>query len=162
MKSLVLIRHAESEWAISGGDINRKLTKKGCRDAKQIATSLSLQKIFPQRIYSSVATRALETAAIFMEVFNIGKENLTIEKSLYEPSVESFYKVAGLIPEEVHIAFIFSHNNGISEFINNLDCHSPIQMPACGVFAVEVDTNNWNFFRTAKKRFCFLTSPACL
>lgn len=160
MKSLVLIRHAEAQWGnFSQEDLNRKLTARGGRDAKQIATRLQQQKVFPEKIYSSTATRALETAAIFMNLFNTEKDNLTVEKSLYEPSVESFFDVTMHIPDAVGTAFIFSHNNGISEFINHLECHSPVQMPACGVFAIAVDAEHWNIFRAAAKRFLFFMTP---
>lgn len=160
MKRLVLIRHAATEFGgISGADINRRLTAEGRDDAKKMATHLLLQHILPEEIYSSSAVRAMETAGIFSEVLSVGNDKITTVSSLYEPGVAAFYTTVSSISDKTSTAFIFSHNPGVSDFINEMQCHPPVQMPPCGVFAIQMNVESWEQFASAQKQFWFYLQP---
>lgn len=160
MKTVVLIRHADSSWAVPfGKDMERELTTKGVEDATAMAAFLFEQGMSPDRIYSSPATRALQTARIFSEGVNPKEPQIHIESSLYEPSVRSFYNVIESVPDDIRSVFIFSHNPGISEFIVDLDLLPFLEMPPCGVFAFELVTAKWDELRTASRRFLFFRYP---
>lgn len=160
MKTIVLVRHADSSWSIPfGKDIERELTTQGVDDASRMAALLYDQGLIPDRIYSSPATRALRTARIFAEGANLKEHQIHIENILYEPSVGSFYKVIESVPEDIRCIFVVSHNPGITEFIQDLDIAPFSGMPACGVFAFELMAEKWDDLSVADKRFLFFKHP---
>lgn len=65
MTRLILTRHGETEWNLSGlvqGNLDSPLTAKGINQAHQLAARLSKEKI--SAVFSSPAGRALTTAQI--------------------------------------------------------------------------------------------------
>lgn len=160
MKRLILVRHAESGWARPfEKDFDRTLTDAGIMDAKQMAERLRLQNIFPEQIYSSPAKRAVGTANIFKSILIPEGDILIVDDALYGPSVKTFYDVIDRIPADVDSAMIFSHNRGITDFVNDLGCKPVIHMSPAAVFGVEADIMKWEDFRSAEKVFLFHRQP---
>ena len=63
-------------------------------------------------------------------------------------------------PDDLNTVAIFSHNPGITHFINSLNTTWQIDnMPTCAVFATEADIAHWSGFSKAKKEFLFFDSP---
>lgn len=156
MKRLMLVRHAETEWsAPTGKDFDRQLTPKGLRDARAMATMLRSAHFIPDRIFTSSAVRAIQTAHIFRDT--LGLDNALVQSSdmLYEPSVNSFYNTVETIPNGVQTAFIFSHNPGISAFCNELDIGPMVNLAPCDVFALELNTERWDEISHTEKKFLF-------
>jgi phosphohistidine phosphatase len=54
---------------------------------------------------------------------------------------------------------VFSHNPGITEFVNELTKTQIDVMPTCGIFAMNVHTKSWADFKSAKKDFLFFDYP---
>jgi phosphohistidine phosphatase len=54
---------------------------------------------------------------------------------------------------------LFSHNNGITDFINTLTTTKIDDMPTCGIFAIKINIEHWQDFRKAEKDFWFFDSP---
>jgi len=54
---------------------------------------------------------------------------------------------------------IFSHNPGITEFINELTDKKIMDMPTCGIFAIRIHSKSWKDFATATKDFWFFDFP---
>lgn len=161
MKQLVLVRHAESGWSGPfGKDIDRVLTSKGQTDAMQMAFRLKSENIIPERFITSNAKRAFETAKIFAETLEIPIGDISIEKSLYEPVVQSFYKIIEGIPERYERVALFSHNPGITGFLQDFNLIPHIQMPPCGVFAIRINSSHWKDFRISEKSFLLYAFPS--
>ena len=160
MKTLILVRHAQSGFSgPSERDIDRKLTTTGKRDVTEMAKSLLSKEIIPKAFISSPARRAIQTASIFMETMGLRKEKLQIEPDLYEPVVKSFYNIIKSMPESIDSVIIFSHNPAITLFINELDCQPVFDLPPCGMYAIEIDTKDWDEFQIADKSFLFYEYP---
>lgn len=160
MKTLVLIRHAKSSWDdISLADIERALNDRGKNDAKMMAERLHKKDLMPDIFVSSPAKRARKTAKYFLKEFDFDKDNVSIAAQLYEASVKDFYSVIEQIPDTWNTAFLFSHNPGITDFVNDLGCLPVDNMPTCGVFAVELETDRWNEIQMVAKSFLFFDFP---
>ena len=54
---------------------------------------------------------------------------------------------------------MFSHNPGITAFVNELTTTSVDNMPTCAIFALNINCNSWSDFRIAKKEFWFFDYP---
>ena len=92
---------------------------------------------------SSPAKRAKKTAEIFMKEYKEKEKNLILVSSLYEASVKDFYDVVENLDDKFDTVALFSHNPGITGFINLLECSPIHNMPTCAVFALKIKTKHW-------------------
>ena len=121
MKQLLIIRHAKSSWDFSVlDDFNRPLNERGHTDAPKMAKRLLNKKISIDAFVSSTAKRALATAEYFAEAYNIKKKDIIQVDELYHASLKMFYNVIATIDDKYDTVAIFSHNPGITDFVNEL------------------------------------------
>lgn len=160
MKTLLIIRHAKSGWDDpSLSDFNRTLTERGKSDAVMMAKRIKNNSIKIDAFVSSPAKRAKKTAKIFMKEYEKNEKDLLLIPSLYEPSVADFYDAVESLDDKNDTVAIFSHNPGITEFINSLECSPIYNMPTCAVFALKIKTKHWKEFTEAEKEFLFFDYP---
>ena len=162
MKTVLLIRHAKSDWSHAGlSDFERPLNTRGKNDAPRMAAYIHAKKVKIEHILSSPAVRALSTAQVFKKVFDVKNEHFTTIPELYHPAVEAFYTAIEALPETVgHIA-VFSHNPGITEMINSLQVARLDNMPTCAVFGFRLN-GEWKDLKTAPKEFLMFEVPKLL
>jgi phosphohistidine phosphatase len=160
MKQLLIVRHAKSSWALAGqDDFDRPLNDRGLRDAPVMAQRLIDKKITIGAYIASPAKRALTTANLFAETFGAAKGSLKTIQKLYHAAPAVFYEIISGIDDSVETAAVFSHNPGITAFVNELTNTRIDDMPTCAVFAVQIDIDHWKDFRDAKKTFLFFDYP---
>ncbi len=160
MKTLLIIRHAKSSWADPGQtDIERPLNDRGKKDAPEMAERLKDQKIKVDLFVSSPAKRAHKTAKFFAEEFGAAKDDILIVKELYEAAATTFYKVVANFKDKHNTIALFSHNPGITAFVNTLTNVKIDNMPTCAVFAVSIPGDSWSAFKEAEKNFLFFDYP---
>ncbi len=108
---------------------------------------------------SSPALRAKTTATLFAKEYGVLSDEIIFIDALYHAPAEVFFEVIKKIPEEIKNVAIFSHNPGITYFLNQLINNSRIDdMPTCGIFAVSI-TGSWQNFSNEKKQFLFFDWP---
>ncbi len=160
MKSLLLIRHAKSDWGNLGlDDFDRPLNERGKRDAPVMAHRLLDKKIKIDAIIASPAKRAAKTAKIIAGEMKIKKNRIIYKPELYLAGPEVFYTVIENMDDEFESIAVFSHNEGITHFANMLTIARVDNIPTCGVFALKIKTANWKDFRIAEKEFWFFDYP---
>jgi phosphohistidine phosphatase len=160
MKQLLLIRHAKSSWEDSSlSDFERPLNERGKKDAPIMAKRLLNKKVKIDAFVSSPAKRAKQTAKHFTKEFDLKKKNIVFEPPLYETGEENFYEVIENFKNKWDSVAIVSHNPGISSFANSLTETRIDDMPTSSIFAIKIDEDKWNNFRTAKKEFWFFDFP---
>lgn len=160
MKTLVLVRHAKSSWDnIDQQDIDRPLNERGKKDAPEMAKRLKAKGVKADVFVSSPAKRARRTAILFAEEFDLKKDDIILMDELYMASPSSFERVVASLPDKYDTAVIFSHNPGITEYVNTLTNVHVDDMPTCGVFAVSGETDKWATFRAGDKKFLFFDYP---
>lgn len=154
MKTLFIVRHAKSSWEYEGvKDIDRPLKKRGINDAYLISSVLQKKIETPSVFVSSCANRALHTGMIFSYTFNYPLANLKISKSLYSFSDGYLIKTIKALDNGFDSAIIFSHDHGISDFVNKFGDKSIDHVPTCGVVAIEFKTNHWKNIKDGKTLF---------
>ncbi|MGN6532868.1 MAG: SixA phosphatase family protein [Ginsengibacter sp.] len=160
MKTLLLIRHAKSGWDDpSLADFDRTLTERGKSDAKMMAKRIKDQSIDIDSFVSSPAKRAKKTTKIFMKELKKDEEEMFLIPDLYEASVSDFYATVQNLKDTKKVVAVFAHNPGITDFVNSLECSPVYNMPTCAVFALKINTNNWETFAEAEKEFLFFDYP---
>lgn len=160
MKTLIIVRHAKSSWDnIGQDDIERPLNDRGKKDAPEMAKRLKDRNIKIDKFVSSPAKRAKRTAKYFAEAYDVDKKDIVLIDELYEASPANFYQVAAQLKDDWDIVAIFSHNPGITSFVNSLTNVQIDNMPTCGVFAVSIPGNQWANFKSEEKSFLFFDYP---
>ncbi len=160
MKKLLIIRHAKSSWDPSVlNDFDRPLNNRGETNAPIMAKRLSKRKVKIDAFVSSPAKRALSTAQYFAEAYGKKLKHIVQIPSLYHAGVPIFKNVIEQLHDNDSCVAIFSHNPGITDFVNELTSVKIDNMPTCGVFAVDVDIDHWKDFESAKKVFWFFDYP---
>ena len=144
MKTLYIVRHAKSSWNYQGvKDIDRPLKERGINDSYLISNVLNKKVACPDVFVSSCADRALHTAMIFSYAFNYPLANLKISKSLYSFSDGYLIKTVKALDDGFDSAIIFSHDHGISSFVNQFGDKDIHHVPTCGVVGIKFNTNHW-------------------
>jgi phosphohistidine phosphatase len=160
LKQLFIIRHAKSDQSFFGNDFERPLNERGKNDAPVMAKRLLDKKIKPDVLVSSPAVRAKRTAELFAENLQMPAAEIVFISALYHAAADVFYNVISKLPDELNTVAIFSHNPGITHFVNSLNTSVQIDdMPTCAIFAVSADITNWSGFTKAKKEFLFFDYP---
>ena len=154
MKKLYIVRHAKSSWKHEGiDDIDRPLKKRGINDSYLVSSALKKTIEKPDVFITSSANRALSTAVIFSNSFGYPLSNLQIKKSLYSFSDGYLVKTIKALDDAFDSAIIFSHDHGISDFVNKYGNEFIRHVPTCGVVGIQFENNHW---KSIKKGITFL------
>ncbi|MFT7248596.1 MAG: phosphohistidine phosphatase [Arcticibacterium sp.] len=122
-KRLFIIRHAQAEDAGLGTvlkDFNRDLTSKGLVQSARLGTFISEGKIEISRLISSPANRAFQTAKVFGEQLGKTKDNIMLEKHLYNCGPKAYLGCLNSLSEDFNAVAIFGHNPDITFFAEYL------------------------------------------
>ena len=160
-KTLLLIRHAKSSWDISSlNDFERPLNERGKKDAPAMAKRLIHKKINVDAFVSSPAKRAKKTAELFCHEYGKKDDEIIFITKLYHASPDIFFEVVSELDNHLNTVAVFSHNMGITEFVNLLVKDVKIDnMPTCAVFAVKINIKKWGDFKNEKRDFLFFDYP---
>lgn len=160
MKKIFVIRHAKSDQRFFGSDFDRPLNDRGNKDAPVMARRLIDTRIRIDAFVSSPAKRAKTTAEIFVQEFGRPSNDIIFIDELYHAPVATFYKVISTLPDKYDSVALFSHNPGITTFVNSLDTGIKTDnMPTCGIYGVETVIENWADFESSGKDFILFDYP---
>lgn len=146
MKRLILIRHAKSSWDYPMlADFDRPLNPRGRRDAPIMAQRLQGLLSLPFRIIASPAMRALTTAQLFAETFEIAEAQIQIEPRIYDATPGTLLHLINTLDDRNDQVLMFGHNPGFTDFARLLvDGPLPfIELPTCGVVMLGFEEDRW-------------------
>ncbi|MDY0828600.1 histidine phosphatase family protein [Microbacterium sp. BG28] len=138
MVTLVLVRHAKSDWGTAGlSDHERPLNDRGQRDAPLMAAALAETGFRPARLLSSTALRARTTAESFATALDVPLETLP---ELYGASVHELWDAAVATGEAS--VLIVAHDPGLSELASEL-AGRDVMMTTCAVATFPIPGARW-------------------
>ncbi|HFS68104.1 MAG TPA: histidine phosphatase family protein [Flavobacteriia bacterium] len=153
MKTVYIVRHAKSSWKyLDVKDEDRPLKQRGINDAYLMATALAKNISKPDVFITSSANRALHTAVIFSNVFKYPLANLQINKSLYSFSDGYLIKTIKALDDSFGTAIIFSHDHGISTFVNTFGNTKIDHVSTTGVIGITFDIDHWKNLNSQKSK----------
>lgn len=112
---LVLLRHAEAEGKGTRSDQARRLTEEGRQQAVAIGTTLAARGIRPDRIVSSPATRALETAVLAAPGLGFPIDAIATDEAVYAGSAHQLLQVAAKAGKGRTCIVLVGHNPALRE-----------------------------------------------
>lgn len=110
---LFLLRHAEAEPDAGGGDIDRPLSARGIKSIESVGCNLRLRGERVQKIYSSTAVRAAQTARGICSYLEYGEKDIAWRPDLYlaSPGDLLAFLTSGSLKSES--LMLIGHNPGL-------------------------------------------------
>ena len=144
MKSIILVRHAKSSWAMPTlSDFERPLNKRGKRDASVMGKRLSVNKMVPDKIISSPATRAISTAKVLAKALDIPRDRIKEERIIYEASSMQLLGFMRAWKEKWETVLMVGHMPGIGDLAQLLLENSIGPIPTCSVLEIDLKVDSW-------------------
>lgn len=160
MKTILICRHAKSDWSnLHINDVDRVLNDRGLRDAPMMGKRLAERKSIPELIIASTAKRAAQTALLIAKEINYPLENIKWYDKLYHAPPSIISDVIFETDDTYNHIMIVCHNPGISDFLNQLAGGFMADMPTCAMASFHIDTEHWAQFPLAKKSLDFYDFP---
>ncbi|MEW1834154.1 histidine phosphatase family protein [Microbacterium sp. NPDC079995] len=139
MITLILVRHAKSDWGTGRDDHERPLNDRGRRDAPAMARRLAATDVRPARILSSTAVRARTTAQAFADALGISVET---DETLY--GAPGAKLLAAAASSGVSDVVVVAHDPGMTVLAERLSDGGIGAMPTCAVATFVWDTDDWD------------------
>lgn len=164
MKHLILSRHAKTEVIHNDiSDFDRNLTKRGVRDSALISNYLFEKGVETDLMISSPANRAIATAKLFANRFNISKDNILKIDQLYSGfSTQEFLEMLQNNANSYNRVWVFGHNPDIASWAFKLLNESYRPVPTGTAIGIEFDAENWSDIDAHSGKLTFYVFPKML
>jgi len=140
MTTLVLVRHAKSDWGEPGlDDHDRPLNDRGLRDAPVLAARLAATGLRLDALLSSTARRARTTASFFGAAFGLEPE---LDSDLYGAPAATLLRSA--VERGVPAVMVVAHDPGMTALAERLSDGRIGHMPTCAVATFTWSTDDWD------------------
>jgi phosphohistidine phosphatase len=147
MKTLWLMRHAKSSWKHPElDDRERPLNGRGRRDAPEMGRRLAAVGPLPERIVSSPARRARDTALAVAQAAGIDSPGPVVDDRLYFRGADGWLDVLADIDEHVRTLLLVGHNPDFSELVAWLAGLDERNLPTAALARFSVD-DDWSKIR---------------
>lgn len=143
MKTLVVCRHAKSDWGLGLPDIERPLNKRGLKDAPRMGKLLKDYKFSPDLIVSSPAVRARTTAELVASQLSYTNK-IQIEAGIYESKLSWVMDLIRTFPDKKETVMLFGHNPTFEALIEQLlEMEGSTILPTGGMACLEMTHFSW-------------------
>ncbi|MBK7762737.1 MAG: histidine phosphatase family protein [Bacteroidetes bacterium] len=160
MKRLILIRHAKSDWSnLQQKDFDRELNSRGLRDAPMMGNRLAKRELGIDLLLSSTAKRTEQTSKMIAKELAFPFEKIMWTDKLYHAPAAIIEDVILEIEDDFNCIVVVCHNNGITDFINQLAGNIIDNLPTCGMVGFDIESDTWRNLSMAKKKLLFYDYP---
>lgn len=146
MKKLIIVRHAKTEqlYDYSKTDFERKLLPKGKKDSELISKILIDKDITPDKIITSTAKRAMQTAKIFAKQMNFDSNCISTEQFIYDGyTTGDMINYLSGFDNKLNSIMLVGHNPDIGNFTSKLVSAEIWHFPTCCASVVSFDVESW-------------------
>lgn len=117
MKTVILLRHAKSDWSDSvSRDFDRPLNERGKRAAHLMGSWAKGQKLHVDAIVASPAVRVTETLDYFIDGYGEGMDTRW-DRRIYLASSATLLDVLRDLPDDLGSVMMVGHNPGLEDLI---------------------------------------------
>jgi phosphohistidine phosphatase len=162
VKSILLLRHAKSDWNASyGNDHDRPLNKRGQSAASLVGRFLRATDQVPDLVLSSTATRARATAELAREA---GSWNRPIElvSELYGASADMVLALIQQQDASDNSRMIVGHEPTCSDLVAKLTGGSRVRYPTAALTKIDFHVEAWSEIEFGMGQLIFLVPPKIL
>jgi phosphohistidine phosphatase len=142
MKTLLLMRHAKSDWSDENEkDFDRPLKKRGKKDAPRMAELLKEEKLIPEKILCSAAKRTRQTAELMLEACD-KKIDVDYLESLYLAEPKAYFEALRRLPDETKSVMVIGHNPGLEGLLQIIS-KKVETLPTATVAQIKLPIKHW-------------------
>ncbi len=142
MRTLVLMRHAKSDWKQPGlSDHDRPLNARGKLAAPAMGRHARDAGLTVDVILASSAVRVQETIGLLRQVW-AGTAELLTSRSLYLASPQQIMQEVKSLPDSWQSALVVAHNPGVSALASMLASQA-LEMPTAAMAVFRFNTDSW-------------------
>ncbi|HPD63865.1 MAG TPA: histidine phosphatase family protein [Bacteroidia bacterium] len=160
MKQLFIVRHGHAQNQTAGkSDHERPLSDPGRDEVRQLSETFRKNGFVPEKIISSTALRALETAKIIASAFEIHADEIVAEDLLY-----SFYDTNDFIDmlqtyvNDCQKVCVVGHNPLLAEMIFAFTGKQIVPLSPASAVVIEIESDSWQTLTTQKGILKFVVS----
>jgi phosphohistidine phosphatase len=135
-RTLVLMRHAKSDYPEGVPDHERPLAERGRRDAPRMGAWLRDGGYLPDRVVCSTAMRARQTWELIAPLFPAA--TVSYEPRLYGASVFGLLMLVREVPDDAATALLIGHNPAIGELASALPDEHETRFPTASVAVLRI------------------------
>ena len=146
MKTLLILRHAKSNWDHENlADHDRPLKARGKQDAPRIGTLIRAEGLVPDLILCSSAKRARTTAELVADACGYDESDIVFTRDLFHAWESDYIDLLKSVDENFSCVMVVGHNPGLEGLVNLLT-DEDVWLPTAALVQVELDLNHWNEF----------------
>ncbi len=151
MKTVLILRHAKSDWGDSDlADFDRPLAKRGLEDAPRMGEVLAQFDCIPDRILSSPAQRAKQTAELAAKACGYRK-TIQWEESFYGGSSDDLIAALQQLSPAVERVLLVGHNPTLEETVlalcspgfTEIEEAGTLKLPTAGLVCINFEMVDW-------------------
>lgn len=157
--TLVVIRHAKSDWSVPGPDRSRPLAPRGRRQAPHVGRWLADQGLTPSLAVVSPAARARQTWDLVAGTLPGGGEGTTVEvvEAAYTFDGEDLLDLVRTLPADAAVVALVSHNPAVEDLVTELT-GAPVRLVTSAVAVA--DLPSWSAAGRAPAALRYAGRPA--
>lgn len=161
-KRIIMVRHASAVRRGGGDeDFDRSLRGRGRREAAAVATWYARFLEAPDRMLSSPADRALETARIFADILSTGP--VATDRRIYDAhGPDDLLEVLRGLEEPAGSVMVFGHDPVFTDFAAAMAPPFDQAVPKCGLVVIETRRRRWSTLRPGESAVSVFQHPAAL
>lgn len=162
MKTLLVMRHAKSDWGEAGtADHERPLAPRGVKAARRMGELLTAAGAVPQLVLSSTATRALQTAELAAEAGCWGCAISTCA-DLYGGDLGRILEAVAAVDPDVERLLLTGHEPTWSALVSWLMGGGRVRMPTAAVAQLDLALGGWGDLKAGSCELRWLAIPKML
>ncbi len=96
------------------------------------------------RVISSSAARALETAELFTRELGLPWDEIEIDENFYHASEDEMLEIIQEQDDAIDGLMLFGHNPGMTYLVNDLSDQDIGNLPTCGVVVLQFEVESWS------------------
>jgi phosphohistidine phosphatase len=135
-RTLILLRHAKSDWSGTDADIDRPLSKRGLHEAPQAGRWLAHDVASIDLAVVSPANRARKTWDLASAELD-SRPPASIDDRMYGASASQLLSVVRALPDDAETVLLVGHNPGMEELASLLT-DEPMSMPTSALAVIAV------------------------
>jgi phosphohistidine phosphatase len=139
-RTLLVLRHAKSDWSGGEADIDRTLNPRGQRQATEVGGWLAEEFPGIDLTVVSPATRARDTWARVSAELCSGPE-VRVDERAYAASVADLLDIVRELPTDARTVLLVAHNPGLEDLVSSLTGEDTVLSTAA--LAVLAFTGTW-------------------
>ena len=143
-RTLYVVRHAKAEdRATFMNDHDRNLLPEGIMAAARVGRYLAENGIVANRLISSTANRAKDTAKVIAEQLGVSPDTVELDEKLFEGGPKAYLAVVNSLPDTCESVMLFGHNPDVSYFTEYLTHQNVGSMSKGSIVAITFDNLRW-------------------